>query len=71
MLVLSYKKKRIIATFKTNILISGYFYKYLYEEQPFTGTGTKFGAYLSPSPTLFKHKMNIYWPIMKNKMTNN
>ena len=25
-----------------------------------TGTGTKLVAYLSPSPTLFKHKMNIY-----------
>ena len=36
-----------------------------------TGTGTKFGAYLSPSPMLFKHKMNISWPIMKNKVTNN
>ena len=36
----------------------------------YTGTGTKFGAYLSPSPTIFKHEMNIYWPIMKNKLTN-
>ena len=37
----------------------------------YTGTGTKFGAYLSPSPTLFMHKINIYWPIMKSKLTNN
>ena len=36
----------------------------------YTGTGTKFGAYLSPSPTLFKPKVNIYFPIMKNKVTN-
>ena len=33
-----------------------------------TGPGTKFVAYLSPSPTLFKHEINIYWPIMKNKL---
>ena len=36
-----------------------------------TGTGTKFVTYLSPSPTLFKNEMSIYWPIMKNKVTNN
>ena len=35
-----------------------------------TGTGTKFGTYLSPSPTIFKHEMNIYWLIMKNKLAN-
>ena len=23
------------------------------------------------SPTLFKHSMNIYWPIMKSKLANN
>ena len=40
------------------------------DEAPATGTGTKFVAYLSPSPTFFKHKMNIDWPIMKNKLTN-
>ena len=36
-----------------------------------TGTGTKFVAYLSPSPTLLKHEMDIYWPILKNKVTKN
>ena len=36
-----------------------------------TGTGTKFVAYLSHSPTLFKPEMNIYWVIMKHKVTNN
>ena len=35
-----------------------------------TGTGTKFGAYPCPSPTIFQYEMNIYWPIMKNKLTN-
>ena len=35
-----------------------------------TGMGTKFGAYLSPSTMLFKHKMNIYWPIMQIKVIN-
>ena len=35
-----------------------------------TGTGTKFVAYLSPSPMLFKHEMDIYWPFVKNKLTN-
>ena len=33
-----------------------------------TGTGTQFVAYLSPSPTLFKHKMNMCWSIMTNKV---
>ena len=31
----------------------------------------KFVAYLSPSPTLLKHKTNIYLPIMKSKVINN
>ena len=34
-------------------------------DQRGTGTGTKFGAYLSTSPTVFMHEMDIYWPIMK------
>ena len=36
-----------------------------------TDTGTMFIAYLKLSPTLFKHEIYIYWPIMKNKVTNN
>ena len=36
-----------------------------------TGTGTKFVTYLSPSPMLFKHEKDIFWPIMNNKETNN
>ena len=36
-----------------------------------TGTGTKFGGYLSSSPTCLKYQMDIYWPIMKTKVTNN
>ena len=32
---------------------------------------TKFAAYLSPSPTLFKHEMNIYWMILKKKVSYN
>ena len=35
-----------------------------------TGTGTIFGAYPCSAPTIFKYKMNIYWPIEKNKLTN-
>ena len=35
-----------------------------------TGTRTMFVTYLSLSPTLFKHEIHIYWPIMKNKVTN-
>ena len=30
----------------------------------YTGTGTKFGAYQCPSPTIFKYEMNIDWPII-------
>ena len=36
----------------------------------YTGTGTMFGAYPCSAPTRFKYKMNIYWPIKKNKLTN-
>ena len=35
-----------------------------------TGTGTKFVAYLSLPATLFKHEINIYWPIIMKKVTN-
>ena len=35
-----------------------------------TGTGTKFGGYLSSSPTFLKYQMDMYWPIMKIKVTN-
>ena len=38
---------------------------------PSSGTGTKFVAYLSSSPTFLKYQMDIYWPIMKTKLTNN
>ena len=36
----------------------------------YTGTGTMFGAYPCPAPTIFKYEMNIYWPSVKNKLTN-
>ena len=36
-----------------------------------TGKGTKFGGYLSSSPTFLKYEIDIYWPIMKTKVTNN
>ena len=41
-----------------------------FESGSSTGTGTQLVAYLSPSPTLFKHEINIYWPLKKNKLTN-
>ena len=36
-----------------------------------TGTGTKFGGDLSSSPTFLKYQMDIYWPMMKTKVTIN
>ena len=51
-------------------VIHGNMAHFLQKADIYTGTGTKFGAYPCPSPTIFKYKMNIYWPIMKNKLTN-
>ena len=39
-------------------------------DKSYTGTGTMFGAYPCSAPTIFKYKMNIYWPIENNKWTN-
>ena len=48
------------------------FSKSLWEPCRFgTGTGTKFDAYLSPSPMLLMHEMNTYWPIMNCKLIHN